>query len=237
MSTFPPQLPHGEIQEILPDIFLVKGQIRIESDPVSEFSRNMIVIREGGTLTLVNSVRLDKAGLAQLDSLGTVRHLVKLGAFHGRDDAFYLDRCQAELWAPLGMTYTRGEKTDKNIETDMPGPAPDMSFFVFDTPKVPEAALLLNRHGGILITCDSLQNMSGPDEYFNDYAAESKARLGFFNRAAVGPGWLKYAQPKISDFASLKTLKFRHLLSAHGDPLFDDAHQAVSSTMHKLFGI
>lgn len=237
MSDFPPLLPHGEVQEILPEVFLLKGQIRVEFDHISEFSRNMIVIRDGDDLTLVNTVRLDEAGLAQLDSLGTVRHLVKLGAFHGRDDAFYLNRYKVPLWAPSGMTYTRGEKTDRTLEPGMPGPSPDSSAFVFDTPKLPEAALLLKRHGGILITCDSLQNMTGPDEYFNDYAAESKERLGFFNKATVGPGWLKFAEPKTSDLARLKELEFSHLLSAHGDPLLDEAHQAVSATMSRLFGL
>lgn len=112
MDQFPPQLPHGKIQEILPDIFFVKGQIRIDSEPVSEFSRNMVIIRDGDELTLINSVRLDEAGLKQLDSLGSVRHLIKLGAFHGRDDAFYLERYRIPLWAPSGMSYIRGERTD-----------------------------------------------------------------------------------------------------------------------------
>jgi len=234
MTNFPERLPHGEFDEILPDVFFLKGQIRIEADEVHEFSRNMIVIRDNDTLTLVNTIRLDDAGLAHLDALGTVRHIVKLGSFHGRDDAFYLHRYGAQLWAPAGMKYDRGETTDKTLASDQPGPCAGSTALVFDTPKLPEAVLHIERHGGILITCDSLQNMAGPDEYFNDVAAEAKERLGFFHKAAIGPGWRKFAEPKASDLSLLKDLGFRHLFSAHGDPLLDKAHQAVTATINKF---
>ena len=49
MTDFPSQLPHGEIREVLPDVFFVTGQTRPDA------------------LTLVNTMRLDAAGLARLD--------------------------------------------------------------------------------------------------------------------------------------------------------------------------
>lgn len=54
-----------------------------------QFSRHMTAVRECNALTLINSIRLDDAGLAQLDALGRVAHVVKIGSLHGRDDAFY----------------------------------------------------------------------------------------------------------------------------------------------------
>jgi hypothetical protein len=39
------------------------------------------VLRDGNALTLINSIRLDDAGLAQL---GRVAHVVKIGSLHGR---------------------------------------------------------------------------------------------------------------------------------------------------------
>ena len=135
MPDFPPLLPHGDIQQIFTDVFLVRGQIRIEAEQISEFSRNMIIIRQQDSLTLVNTVRLNDAGLAQLEALGTVQQIVKLGAFHGRDDAFYLDRYSVPLWAPAGMTYTRGEKTTLTLLENMPGPTTDTTGFIFDTAK------------------------------------------------------------------------------------------------------
>jgi len=231
MSDFPAQLPHGSFQEIFPDVFFLTGQIKVPSDPVSEFSRNMVVIRDAGTLTLVNSIRLDEAGLLALDALGTVHNIVKLGGFHGRDDAFYLDRYDAELWAPEGMTYSRGESTDRLLSDGQMGPVSGSAAFVFDTPKMPEAMLLLDWHGGILLTCDSFQNTLGPDEYFNVAATEFKRRLGFFKKAVVGPGWRKFAQPYQSDLERVLDLRFSHLLSAHGEPLLDDAYHAVRSSV------
>jgi len=231
MASYPPSLPHGNLTEIFPDIFFVTGQIRVESDPVSEFSRNMVVIRDGPDLTLVNTIRLNSVGLAALDLLGSVKHVVRLGGFHGRDDAFYLDRFDADLWAPEGITCTRGEKIDHLLKDGRKGPNPDSLAIVFYTPKVPEAILHLQRHGCILLTCDSFQNMLGPDKYFNAFAAETKSRLGFFKMAVIGPGWRKFAEPKESDFESISELNFNHLLSAHGEPLLDSAHQAVASSI------
>lgn len=111
------------------------------------------------------------------------------------------------------------------------GPNPDSFAIVFDTPKVPEAILHLHRQGGILLTCDSFQNMLGPDKYFNEFAAETKSRLGFFKKAVIGPGWRKFARPKESEFERISELNFQHLLSAHGEPLFDTAHRAVASSI------
>ena len=48
----------------------------------------MAIVRDGGSLTLINTVRLDEAGLEAMDALGAVGDIVMLGASHGRDDAF-----------------------------------------------------------------------------------------------------------------------------------------------------
>ena len=69
---FPPALPHGPLNEVLPGIFFVKGTLRMSGFLPVAFSRNMTVIKEGERLVIVNSVRLDDAGLAQLDALGRV---------------------------------------------------------------------------------------------------------------------------------------------------------------------
>lgn len=231
MTSFPEQLPHGELVEVLPDIFVVTGQIRIEVAETHEFSRNMTVVRDGNELTLVNSIRLDDAGLEMLETLGDVRHVVKLGSYHGRDDAYYIDRYGAKLWAPEGMTYTRGEATDRTLIDGEQGPCFDSTAFDFQTPKAPEAALHLNRHGGVLLTCDSFQNSLGPDEFYNEIAAESKMRLGFFKKAVIGPGWRKFAEPKASAFQRLLKLKFQHLLTGHGGPLLNEAYEAISASV------
>jgi len=49
----------------------------------------MIVIRTGSSLTLINTLRLDRADLDLLDSIGNVENIMRLGSYNGRDDAFY----------------------------------------------------------------------------------------------------------------------------------------------------
>jgi len=233
----PPQLPHGDLDEILPGVFFVTGQVRPEfGGNKVQFSRNMIVVKDGDALTLVNTLRLDEARLAQLEAIGAVQNIVKLGAFHGRDDAFYRDRYDAPVWAPENMPHERGVKTDLALTPDAPGPVSDGSAFVFETAATAEAILRLDRSDGILLSCDSLQNWTGPDEYFDDASAKSMDARGFFKEANIGPGWRNAAKPDASDFSRLLKLKFAHLLSAHGEPLLDRAHAAISKTIATAYG-
>jgi len=52
----------------------------------------MVVIKNANVLTLINTVRLNENGLAALDNLGQVTNVMRIGAFHSRHDAFYLER-------------------------------------------------------------------------------------------------------------------------------------------------
>src|SRR5689334_4704904 len=90
MFEYSPAWPHGTIQVAFPDIFFVIGTNKTRHDGVEiQTSRTMVVVREDGALTLLNTVRLSEEGLRDLEALGEVRHLIRLGAFHGRDDPFY----------------------------------------------------------------------------------------------------------------------------------------------------
>ena len=238
MTDFPPQLPHGDLVEVLPDVFFVTGQMVLEFDDTRrQFSRNMVVVRDGHDLTLINSLRLDTAGLAQLDALGTVRDIARLGWFHGRDDAFFIDRYQARFWAPKGFEFGRGENPDHPLASDQPGPVADSTVFLFETANRPEAILRLTRSGGILITCDSLQNWAEADEYFDAPTIKTMGAAGFLKTANVGPGWRNAARPQASDFRRLMEMPFQHLLSAHGTPLLGSAKEAVGTTLAGLYGL
>ena len=238
MADFPDTLPVGSLREVLPDIFFVMGQMNSGSGArLMCFSRNMTVVRDGTDLTILNSVRLDGERLRALDALGTVRHIVRLGFNHGRDDAFYLDRYEAEFWAIPGMEFDRGEEITRELVASQPGPCEGSTVFTFDTTNEPEAILRLDRHGGVLISCDSLQNLSGPNEFFNETAIIVMREAGFFNPANIGPGWWHKARPKPGDFARLKLLEFRHVLSGHGDPCLDSADRQFSAAFAKLMGV
>ena len=45
----------------------------------------------------------------------------------------------------------------------------------------------LSRHGGILTSCDSLQNWVGADDYFDEASAAMMQAGGFFHPDNMGP--------------------------------------------------
>jgi len=228
MIQYTPAWSHGEIQEVFPDIFFVMGTNIIHHDGVElQFSRNMIIVRNKGELTLINTVRLDDKGLQALDSLGKVAHVIRIGAFHGRDDAFYLDRYHAKLWAIKGMLDEHGHRTDVELTPTTSLPFPQASMFVFETSVHPEGIVHIAREGGILITCDSIKNWTVVDPYFSPSTGTLYQEQGFIKSADVSSIWKEATQVKASDFERLKTFTFRHLLSAHGEPLINDAYEKV----------
>lgn len=237
MSDFTPQMPHGELKEVFPGIHFVTGTTRPFFEGKHwQFSRNMTVVREGDALTLINTVRLDEAGLAALERLGEVKSVVKLGSFHGIDDAFYVDRYGAKLWALAGMVHESGLPTDVELGSDSM-PFVGAKIFVFETSKMPEGLLLIEREGGIVVSCDSLQNWAEADRFFDDETAKAMTEVGFIKPANVGPSWARFAEPKASDFERVLALPFKHLLSAHGSPILDDAKERFAATFRELYGV
>lgn len=117
-------------------------------------------------------------------------------------------------------------------------PIPDAELFVFHRSRRPESAVLIRRHGGVLITCDSLQ-------HYGDFGRHSPlARIvmrlfGFSRTTLVGPLWLKQLTPRGGslhpDFKRLLQLEFEHLISAHGTALRGGAHAAVEKAVRRAF--
>lgn len=238
MPAYTPVMPHGDLAEVFPDVFFVTGTSRPIHDGMQwQFSRNMTVVRDGHDLSLINTVRLDDAGLAALDRLGAVRHVVKIGAFHGIDDAFYVDRYNARLWALPGVIHESGLPTSDVLTVGGPMPFTGCSLFEWTITKVREALLLIDRDGGILVACDSLQNWADADRFFDDATAAAMRQLGFIAPTNVGPAWRQFCEPQPADFARVLALPFRHLLSAHGPPVVGDAHARYAATFKRLYAV
>ena len=236
MSAFPPALPHGPVKEVFPDVFFVTGAMETRlMDADWRFSRNMTVVRDGERLVVINSVRLDDKGLAALDRLGRVTDVVRLGALHGRDDPFYVDRYQARYWAMPGMSHETGLPADETLSPDGQLPIRDAGLFTFRTTAIPEGILRIDRAGGILVACDALQNWVEPDAFFSADSVERMQAMGFFTPANVGPLWMQRAEPHREDFDRLLTLDFRHALCGHGAPLRDTAREDFAATVDQLF--
>ncbi len=238
-NRFPEATPHGDIEQVFDDVFVVKGSVVMA--PGLQISRNMTIIRQNGDLILISAVRLNEKGLKNLDALGKVKHVVKLGAYHlgqknGLDDAFYIDRYQATLWALPGMKHNHGLTTDQEL-TEQNLPIQGARFFVYSSSKMPEGLLLLNQEDGIVIAADSLQNWAEVDTFFSDKAAAMMQQAGFFQPANIGPEWRRMNQPNAEDFCLVKALNFKHLLPSHGTPILNSAKEQISSTIDTLYSL
>ena len=231
-----PACPHDPIEQILPDVFMVRGSIRLNA--LMRISRNMAVVRHDGELTLVDPIRLSDAEEKRLVELGSVARILRLGPLHGADDPYYVDRFGARLWAPgPSDTYPLPEP-DVLVDADSALPFPDAELFCFEGPKQREGALLIRRGGGLLLTCDAIQNY-GDYRHNNWLARLFMPWIGFPKTTLIGPIWLKMMTPEggslESQFRRLLTLEFDQLLSAHGSLLPRGAHAAVEAAVNRTF--
>ena len=227
---FPAVLPHGALREVLPNVFVVRGSMKM--GPM-QFSRNMTVIREGDRLVLVNTVRLDDSGLAALDALGTVTDVIRLAGFHGSDDPFYKDRYDCTVHALEGQTYfsgldpRKGEiyfEPDVLLSEDSPLPVEGASLYVIST-KPTEGLLRIPHSGGTLVAGDCLQNWATPDAQFNFLAKVGMRVMGFLKPAQLGPEWAKQLKPDRGQIGSILDLGFVNLVPAHGASILGDASE------------
>jgi hypothetical protein len=228
---FPAARPHGAIREVLPGIHFVMGTVDLPGALPVRFSRNMTIIKEGDRLVLVNTVRLDDAGLAALDALGKVTDIVRLAGNHGADDPFYADRYGAKVWVVKGQRYTAGFDTkspnvyfDSHTEMDATTKLPIAGAKLYTFASSPtEGLLLLERDGGVCISGDCFQHWHQTDAYFSLLGRIMLRVMGFIKPHNIGPAWLKQCKPLKSELEGILDLPFKHVIPAHGDPVIDDA--------------
>ena len=172
--------------------------------------------------------------------IGRSMTVIRIGGFHGRDDAFYRERYGARVYALEGQVYVRGmdiSSSDTFMEPDewlneqSTLPIADAKLKLFPSSTPPEAVCLLQREGGILVAGDSLQHTPKPDEYFSFLAKIMMKRMGFFVPYNVGPGWLQFARPTKTDVRSVLELDFEHVLPGHGAPVIGDAKQKYRTVL------
>ena len=236
MTSNTPIYPHGNVEEIAEDIFMLRGSIKMNS--LLRLTRNMGIIRNGDELSLINPVRVSAKVEAQIAKLGQIKHVIRLGCFHGVDDPYYVEKFGAQMWAQLGGTTYTVPKIDKELDSVAPLPFDNAEIFEFAGTTQPESALLIKRGTGILFTCDAIQNY-GDYSYNNIVAKILMPFIGFPRTTIIGPIWLKYQTPEDEtlepEFRRLLGLKFDRLLAAHGTLLTTGAHAAVERAVNKVF--
>lgn len=233
---YPPIYPHDPIEEIAQDVFMVRGSIKMNA--LVRITRNMAIVRHDGELTLVNPIRLHSVEEEKLQTLGTIKRIMRLGPMHGVDDPYYVNMFKTEFWCqPGGTAYTQ-PAIDVEMQPDGPLPFPDAQLFCFNGTVQPESALLLQRGNGLLLTCDAIQNY-GDYKHNNLPARIMMPFIGFPKTTLVGPIWLKIMTPEggslKQEFERLLTLDFDALLSAHGSFLAHGAKAAVQAAVDRAF--
>ena len=232
---YPPAYPHDELKAIYSDVYLLHGSIKM--GPGMRMNRNMVVLKNGSDLILVNPVRMNGESLSKLDELGRVKYILRLGDFHGLDDAFYLDRYKCEFWAQTGQDTYKSPKASTIITANVEPPLPNSQFFIFESAKFPEAALLLKEHK-LLITTDSVQ-YHADWSYFSGFTKFVFKLLGFKVGINIGPPWLKRVTPKGSslkpDFEKLLSLDFDSIVAAHGLLLESGGRELLNHEVHRVF--
>jgi hypothetical protein len=239
-DVFPRALPHGPLVEVLPDLFVVTGTFRLACGVIA-FPRNMTILRRHRELTLFNSVRLTSDGEKALAALGEVRHVVRLGAFHGIDDAYYLNRYEPAFWLPEGTQVPSrlAKWTAQSLTHGMRPPfAPDGEAFLFRDTRRPEAVVKLPYANGLLLVCDSVGNFRSTDGF------SALARLlmpgGVAPCTVASSTWRRQMRkrggPSLrGDFERLLALDFDGLVPAHGDVMLAGARDALSRSVARLW--
>jgi hypothetical protein len=238
----PPALPHGQIREVLPGIHFVQGTVAMPGPLPVRFSRNMTILREGERLVLVNSLRLDDAGLAALEKLGKVTDVIRLAANHGMDDPFYRARYDAKVWAVEGQRYTAGFDTkapDVYLEPDVVMtdktelPVAGARLYTFRS-EPPEGMLVLERNGGTVVSGDCLQHWAEADAYFSLLGKLMMKMMGFMKPWNIGPGWLKQCKPPKEDLRGILGLEFVNVLTAHGAAVVGEARERYRPAIERV---
>ena len=221
--------------EIFPNIYLLRGSVKI--GPLLQMNRNMIIVRDGSELTLINAVRLNIKNLEHLDTLGSVKNIIRLGDFHGLDDQFYIDRYKADFWSQASHDNYLELQPNKIINTTAKSPIVNSRFFIFESAKFPEAALFLEDIQ-LLVTTDSIQYWDDW-KYISFLSKVMLSLMGFHLGLFIGGPWLKKVSKQKNslehDFNQLLSLNFTSIVAAHGNIMKDSAKKELEKVVFETF--
>lgn len=200
------------------------------------FSRNMVAVLTPEGWVLLNPVRLSANAESELLAIAPFRHAVRLGAFHGMDDAYYVEHHGLPLWGVPGEQNYTSPAITHPISEAVELPIPGAKVLIFQQATKAECVVLLPEHR-LLVTCDSVQH------YENDKLISPLGRivmypLGFFKHCNIGRFWLKAATPVGGslkpDFERLLKLDFDNLIAGHGTLKRGGAKAALRKHVDKL---
>lgn len=236
--SYPPAERHLPLREVFPRVWLASSEVtqRIPLGLKIRFGRNMVAVLADKGWVLFNPVRLSEAAEQQLLAQAPIRHAVRLGTYHGRDDAYYVDRFGADFWCVPGVQEHPEPRPARTISEAGPLPLADAKVVIFSAATRAECAVLLPAHR-LLLTCDAVQHYER-DPLLSPLARVVMWPMGFFTPCVIGPLWLKWTTPPggslRADFERVLALDFDHLIGGHGTPKIGDAKAALARNVAKL---
>lgn len=235
-QSFPAVQPQDPLVEVLPDLYLLRGSIRLA--PGISISRNMVVLRQSGELTLIGAVRMTPENESRLEELGKVANLVRISG-HGLDDAYTVSRFGATFWCLSGTeTAYASPKPDEIFDESSGLPFLNADLHTFQGISYSEAALIWRETGGVLIASDALQHY-GDWRFFNAPSRIIHPLMGFSRGMIVGPVWHRLLTVDETalrqSFARLLERDFQHMIGLHGTLCRDVAKDRIRAAMIREF--
>lgn len=227
MKKYFPLYPHNKINNLFDGVYSVTGSMRLFKS--FRYSRNMVILKEGEKLCLVNPIRLEKSEEQKLLELGKIHSILKLGRLHSVDIPYYMDQFSPALWASSKDDFVI--KNNLKIHTDIEETSQfdflDLEVYSFQTSKENEAVAFLPQDNGILLACDALVNMGPEDPYANWLVKKLSKFLP--KPTLIGPNWIKVMKPKKSDFDEVLKYDFKTFIPAHGPGIFENAKEILTA--------
>lgn len=144
---------------------------------------------------------------------------------------------QAHFWSQRNHATYPELIPDTTITSSTKPPINDAEFFIFETAKYPEAALLI-KPAKLLITTDSVQYWANW-KYMSFLTKIILFMMGFRLGLFIGGPWLKRVTPKgkslRTDFERLLQLDFDALIAAHGALLKSHVKKRLTSVVQQTF--
>ncbi len=102
----------------------------------------------------------------------------------------------------------------------------ELQVHVLEGSKIPESVLVLPANGGVVLSCDSLVNMTADDDHANGLVRTLSKLLP--KPTYIGPNWVKIAKPTKTSLTDILKFEFQHLVPAHGDAVLSTAKDELA---------
>jgi len=225
MKNYFKQLPHQKIQKNYENIYSLIGSMQLFG--IFKYSRNMVILKDGDKLCLVNPVRLNQKEEKKLLEMGKIYSILKLGRLHSVDVPYYMDQFSPKLWASSRDSFLK--QYDYGIDIDLEKatsiPFLDIQIYNLKTSKENEAVAYLPQDNGVLLACDALVNMKKIDPMAN-WLVRTLSKI-LPEPTYIGPNWFKVMKPKKIDFDNILKFEFENMIPAHGEILSNKASQKI----------